>query len=134
VHPVFHVSQLKKAVGSKVAVSSLPQELSELQVLEKVLQHRLINRGVRSVLQGLIQWSSAPASLAMWEDLEALRQHFPAAPAWGQAGAYGGGDVSAACSQGAQVGKEVDQGVGRHVGSRRRRPSVRVSGSEWIGG
>jgi hypothetical protein len=34
VHLVFHVSQPKKAVGSKVAVSSLPQELSELQVLE----------------------------------------------------------------------------------------------------
>jgi hypothetical protein len=82
VQSVFHVSQLKKAVGSKVAVSSLPQELSELQVLEKVLQHRLINRGVRSVLQGLIQWSSAPTSLAMWEDLEALHQHFLAAPAW----------------------------------------------------
>lgn len=56
----------------------------------------------------------------MWEDFEALRQHFPTVPAWGQAGAYGGGDVRAACSQSAQVGKEDDQEVGRHVGSRQR--------------
>jgi hypothetical protein len=33
-------------------------------------------------------------SLATWEDLEALRQWFPFAPAWGQAGSVGGGGGS----------------------------------------
>jgi hypothetical protein len=51
IHPVFHVSQLKKAVGSNVQVSSaLPHEFSTLQVPEKILQHRLVNRGVRTVV------------------------------------------------------------------------------------
>jgi hypothetical protein len=36
------------------------------------------------VIQVLVQWSSMPASLATWEDLEALRQKFPGAPDWGQ--------------------------------------------------
>lgn len=32
--------------------------------------------------------------LATWEDSESLRQHFPAAPAWGQAVSQGEGIVS----------------------------------------
>jgi hypothetical protein len=32
--------------------------------------------------------------LATWEDTEALRQHFPAADAWGQASSHGGGVVN----------------------------------------
>jgi hypothetical protein len=39
----------------------------------------------------LIQWTGLPAALATWEDVEALRQHFPHAPAWGQAGSQQGG-------------------------------------------
>jgi hypothetical protein len=39
-------------------------------------------------------WSSQPSSLATWEDLEALKHTFPQAPAWGQAGSHGGGNVS----------------------------------------
>jgi hypothetical protein len=78
----------------------------------------LVNRGVRYVIQGLIQWSSAPTLLATWKDIEALRQRFPAAPAWGQAGAYGGGHVSVVDTAGAQAGTEDDQGMGRRVGSR----------------
>jgi hypothetical protein len=48
-------------------------------------------RGIRSVQQGLIKWSSSPESLATWEVLELLRQRFPAALAWGQAAPKEGG-------------------------------------------
>jgi hypothetical protein len=88
VHPVFHVSQLKRAVGSSVAVAQLPDQLDGLQIPEKVLQRRL---GPAGVSQALIQWSGFPSSLATWEDVIPLRQRFPNAPAWGQAVPYPGG-------------------------------------------
>jgi hypothetical protein len=72
IHPVFHVSQLKKVLqGSVTPSTTLPGELSELQVPGKVLQRRLVQRGICSVQQGLIQWSNSSPSLATWEDLEA---------------------------------------------------------------
>jgi hypothetical protein len=92
IHPVFHVSQLKQVVGSSVVVSDeVPQMLDELQFPAKLLQHRLVNRRAKTVLQVLVQWSSAPESLATWEDKEALHQHFPKALVWGQSGSLGGG-------------------------------------------
>lgn len=91
VHPVFHVSQLKQFIQPPTQVSSIIPVLSDpFQVHVAVLQRRMASRGVRAVQQGLVQWSSLPQSLATWEDLEALRQRFPSAPAWGQAGAQGG--------------------------------------------
>jgi hypothetical protein len=85
IHPIFHVSQLKKMVGSNVDVSfELHVELAVLQFPEKILQKRLATQGVQSVQQGLIKWLSTPESLATWEDLEPLKQRFPVAPTWGQ--------------------------------------------------
>jgi glutamine cyclotransferase len=43
--------------------------------------------------QVLVQWSSSPAALATWEDREALKQRFPHAPAWGQTDFKGEGIV-----------------------------------------
>jgi hypothetical protein len=67
-----------------------------MQVPEKILQHRLSARGSRPVLQVLVKWMALPESLSTWEDLVALKQKFPAAPAWGQAVAKEGGGVTAA--------------------------------------
>jgi hypothetical protein len=58
VHPVFHVSQLKKAVGASVAVSSsLPDDMLQLQVPEQILKRRMVTRGVKLVHQGLVKFS-----------------------------------------------------------------------------
>jgi hypothetical protein len=73
IHPVFHVSLLKKAMGVNVPVTTeLSSELVAWQVPEKVLQRRMMNHGLRPVLQGLIKWTDSPISLATWKDLEAL--------------------------------------------------------------
>jgi hypothetical protein len=37
-----------------------------------------------------------PETLATWEDMEALKQRFPATPAWGQAVSKGRGNVRTA--------------------------------------
>jgi hypothetical protein len=84
-HTVFNVSQLNKMTKEPVTQSAkLPDELSKLRVPEVVLNRRLSTCGVRSVQQGLIKWSNSPATLATWEDLKPLKQHFPDAPAWGK--------------------------------------------------
>jgi hypothetical protein len=102
-----------------------------------ILQRRMVSRGVRAVQQGLVQWSSLPQSLATWEDLEALRQRFPSAPAWGQAGAQGGGTVStrkdAKTSEPApETGSEEDGVLLQPRLKRKLKPNSKVSGPEWV--
>jgi hypothetical protein len=92
VHPVFHVSQLKPCVGPGVQVSSsLPPASALFQVPVAFLQQRVLQRGNRTVVQGLVQWSGTTTDQATWENLDALNQQFPQAPAWGQAGIQEGG-------------------------------------------
>lgn len=95
IHPVVHVSQLKKAIGPNIQVQTvLPSPLDVLQVPTRVLQRRLRQQGPVSVSQVLVQWSGQPESLATWEDFDELKQRFPRSPAWGQAVAQGRGNVS----------------------------------------
>jgi hypothetical protein len=82
IHPVFHVSQLKKVIGPAVQVSpTLSDEVSALQVPDKILEQRVVNQGNCSIMQVLVKWSFSPESMATWEDLEPLRQQFPKATA-----------------------------------------------------
>jgi hypothetical protein len=74
--------------------STLPVSNPGLQVPFKILQRRVCRKGGSSISQVLVEWSGMTEDLATWEDSEALRQHFPAADAWGQASSHGGGVVS----------------------------------------
>jgi transposase InsO family protein len=95
IHPVIHVSQLKRAIGPGEQVQSdLPIAHSDMQVPIKMLQKRVCRKGGSNISQVLVQWSGMSEELATWEDTEALRQHFPAADAWGQASSQDGGIVS----------------------------------------
>ena len=92
VHPVFHVSQLKKAVGASHQVTPiLPSDFALQLAPEQVLQTRLVSRDNNQVQQVLVKWNNLPTTLATWEDYEALRQEFPRATVWGQAVSQGGG-------------------------------------------
>lgn len=65
VHLVFHVSQLKKAVGARHTVTpTLPPSSVFWSVPDRILQRRQVSKGKRFVQQGLIHWSNLPASLA----------------------------------------------------------------------
>jgi hypothetical protein len=97
------------------------------------LDKRLINHCVHPVVQVLAQWSSAPASMATWEDLEALRQWFPLALAWGQLTPKEGGDATAVIHDMVATGGKTpkDEVVGQARSRRNRWPNRRVFGSEW---
>jgi hypothetical protein len=119
IHPVFHVSQLKQAlIADTKVMSSLSVDLSTLQVPEKILQCRVVTRGLHSVPQVLIQWSSSTDDMTTWEDFEAFRQRFPDAPAWGQAGALGGGSVMAGIEM-MESSQVKEAGSGDAMGQRR---------------
>ncbi|XP_066347818.1 uncharacterized protein [Miscanthus floridulus] len=97
IHPVVHVSQLKKHVPATMTVSddlsSVGVEpIKELQP-HQVLQVRTILRGAHSVPQKLIQWTGLPEALATWEDDHTLLEKFPQFAASGQAGIQGRGSV-----------------------------------------
>jgi hypothetical protein len=93
IHPVFHVSQLKKSHGNEPVSSELPSTDAQFQVPEAILQ-RWWTSGDHPIEQVLIKWSLMPPTLATWEPYAQLRQQFPRAPAWGHAGSQEGGNVS----------------------------------------
>lgn len=80
VHPVFHVSQLKKAVGQHKVLQHLPQ-VNEQGVFDLVplrqLDARTILRNAKVVYQLLIQWKGCSVEEATWEDEDLLRANFP---------------------------------------------------------
>ena len=128
VHPVFHVSQLKKMVGDHHQVTeALPDILFQWSILEAILQRRSVMHGVRPVSQLLIKWSNVPASLATWEDATAPRQQFPNAVVWGQPARQEGGSVSPGTEDGS-----VSIGVGPRRSTRPKKVNTRVSGPEWL--
>jgi hypothetical protein len=100
VHPVFHVSQLRQCLApSQKVTPTLPSPDAHMQVPVKILQQRVVQRGHKSLLQVLVEWSDSSPEMATWEDKDSLQQAFPFAPAWGQAGFKGGGIVSDTVSQ-----------------------------------
>lgn len=84
--------------------------LPELTMLLRVLQTRGSPKGHR---------------LATWKDRVALQQQFPFAPAWGQAGFQGPGNVT----EPGVPDDELQSATNRN--HRVRCPSTRVSGPEW---
>jgi hypothetical protein len=95
IHTIFHVSPLKRAVGCDSAlIPQLPQLSDPLQVPVTIMQTRLLEHGGEFLTQLKVTWSSMVKELANWEDADALREQFPATPAWGQAGSEGRGNVN----------------------------------------
>jgi hypothetical protein len=85
IHPVVHVSQLKRALGSDcVASLVLPTDSYQFSVPIKIIQHRTVTQGMSPCSHVLVQWSHMPLALATWEDEQALQQQFPYAVVWGQ--------------------------------------------------
>jgi hypothetical protein len=72
----------------------LPDITNQLQVPQAILDRHLRQQNDTMISQVLVRWSFLPEELSTWEDEQALRQQFPRAPAWGQAGSQGRRDVT----------------------------------------
>lgn len=80
-HPVFHVSQLRKAVGKFHLLSPLPQHLGadwELKVEpESVLGLRSASLDNDNKMEVLIKWDGLSPVEATWECFDLINQQFP---------------------------------------------------------
>lgn len=82
VHPVFHVSLLKKHVGvTPITAGELPEFNQDDVVLLlepiAVLQRRQIIRDTKPIIQWLIHWKGMEEIEASWEDMSFIQHQFP---------------------------------------------------------
>lgn len=81
IHPVFHVSQLRRAVGNCASSPHFPSPLSEdleLQAIpEDILDVRQLVSGQPGQLEVLVKWQNLSMFEASWENWEALLKQFP---------------------------------------------------------
>ncbi|KAL6587513.1 hypothetical protein OROMI_000491 [Orobanche minor] len=79
IHPVFHVSLLKLAVGTGVLTASLPEGLSDgfLFMPGDILRHRWVRRNNVNVEQVLVSWQGLEMDENSWEDVEVLKGQLP---------------------------------------------------------
>jgi hypothetical protein len=127
IHPIFHVSQLKKVVLEKHQVPiPLPDDIDLPRVPIKVLQRRLGSILGRPRNQALIQWSQWPPKMATWEDVDTLQHRFPHAPAWGQAASQEGEVVS----NPDDARQSTEEANGRRHGHRPRKSNLHIFGPE----
>lgn len=81
IHPVFHISQLKKHIGpTAVPCTDLPLIGPNGQIRTEpvlVLEIRQIPRNNVAVVQWLVQWENLPPEDASWEDADFIKHTFP---------------------------------------------------------
>lgn len=81
IHNVFHVSQLKRAVGNATVSTSIPQQLTVDMVMEvepeSLLDVRTKEHGSYSSQEVLIKWQHLPRWEATWEDYDSFNLRFP---------------------------------------------------------
>ncbi|XP_052879082.1 transposon Tf2-1 polyprotein isoform X1 [Gossypium arboreum] len=69
IHSTFHVSQLKKPVGSDGALLKTPI---------RILDRRMVKQGNHAAVEVLVEWGDTFLEDATWENLHDLQQRFPA--------------------------------------------------------
>ena len=82
-HPVFHVSLLKRSIEPGASTSQqLPEiedELEQQREPQAILDRRVVHQGAVPLIQGLVQWSHLQPDHTTWEYLPELLKKFPRA-------------------------------------------------------
>ncbi len=79
IHPVFHVSMLKKQVGKTSPISTELPPIADGDIAvepEAILDTRWVKRGSGFAEESLVQWKKLPKEDATWEDTQELRSRF----------------------------------------------------------
>ncbi|XP_039045952.1 uncharacterized protein LOC120185946 [Hibiscus syriacus] len=135
IHPVFHVSLLKKKVGEGTITSKNPPELSEdgqMKVYPTiVLNKRIVKRQNKVITQLLIQWSNLGEENATWEDYAVLKSQFSDFDPWGQGSGEGEGNVMCVEKKEEMLGISIEKlGINRgKFGGNEILPGARESNS-----
>ncbi|WVZ02752.1 hypothetical protein V8G54_023558 [Vigna mungo] len=92
IHPVFHVSLLKRAVQPTTSVQSLPPTLTEELMLEVSPEELLdVRTSPTGDLEVLIKWQHLPSIENIWESAAAINMEFPAFHLEDKVTLHGGG-------------------------------------------
>jgi hypothetical protein len=79
VHPVFHVSCLKKVIGDKIPIQTILPELDEEGKIilepEAITDTRIRQLRNRSISEYLIKWRKLPTEDSTWEDESFIQKH-----------------------------------------------------------
>ena len=80
IHHVFHISQLKKALGNSQEATTLPPQISPKMELvvepEALLAVRNIQDGQKMQTELLIKWAGLTEFEATWESAEVIKGRF----------------------------------------------------------
>ena len=97
VHPVVHVSQLKRHVPPNTqvcpSIASLAVIADNSSEPLQILEHAWVQHGGATASRVRVSWEGLPPEFTTWEDAEDLCRRYPRAPAWEQAILQGRGNV-----------------------------------------
>ena len=131
VHPIFHVSLLRKALLPGTPVQQqLPAATDIPAVPVQILASRWRRKHGSMIEQVLVRWSEPAAIGNTWADKEELRARFPAAEAWGQASSQEEGGVKATSNPAPEPSNKPASPPARPT--RQRRPNSMISSPEWV--
>lgn len=78
IHPVFHVSLLKKAISPAALLQPLPPVLTEeLEVQVEPDAVKAVRTNPAGNIQVLIHWKELPDFEASWDSYDSIDQQFP---------------------------------------------------------
>ena len=81
VHPVFHVSKLKRFISKDTnlidGLVSLQEDASSDHSPDKILDRREKRLRNRTLREFLVAWKGLPLTDATWESDALIRRHFP---------------------------------------------------------
>jgi hypothetical protein len=81
IHPVFHVSCLKKKLGERIFCQQQLPDITSMGDVRiqptAILDRRMVKWHNKAVVEVLVQWAHLPKEDATWEPYETLKARFP---------------------------------------------------------